>query len=83
TTNGLGRQTVAVSEPTVRAHAKLTAGVWPTAAQATAPDGTAAVPVALSSAAAGLMGLHLGQTATLGYARNAAPTTFVVVGEFR
>ena len=80
--SGLGRQTYAVSESTVRAHAQLTAGSWPTAATI-AGSGGSSVPVAVSSAAAGLMGLRVGQSLTLSYGSNRPSTTFLVVGEFR
>ena len=75
------QQTYAVSEPAVRAHAQLTAGSWPSAAEVAGPHGPA-VPIALPVRAAGLMGLHLGQYLTLSYAKDEPATTFVVVGEF-
>lgn len=83
TSGGIGRQTVAVSEPVVRAHARLTAGQWPSTATVLPPGGTSsAVPVAVSAAAAGLMGAHLGQRLTLEYAPSKPATTFLIVGEY-
>jgi hypothetical protein len=79
---GVTQETYAVSEPAVRAHAQLTEGSWPSAAEVAGPHGSA-VPVALPSSAANLMGLRIGQSLTLSYAPLARPTTFLVVGEFR
>ncbi len=84
TSGGVGRQTFAVSEPTIRAHARLTAGDWPSTATAALPGGTStAVPVAVSAEAAGLLGVHVGQSLTLTYAPLTPATTFLIVGEFR
>ncbi|MBR7833458.1 hypothetical protein KDL01_09290 [Actinospica durhamensis] len=82
TADGSSRQTYVVSEPAVRIHAQLTQGAWPGPAVVAGAHGSA-VPVAVPSAAAELMGLHLGQSLTLAYSVNLPPTTFQIVGEFR
>lgn len=80
--SGSARTTYAVSESAVRIHAQLTVGAWPNSAVIATAHGRA-VPVAVPSVAADLMGLHLGQSLTLAYSLNLPPTTFQIVGEFR
>jgi hypothetical protein len=75
-------ETYAVAEPSVMAHAQLTAGSWPSAATVAGPHGPE-VPVAVPGVTAEQLGLRVGGSLTVGRSPTDPGVDFLVVGEFR
>lgn len=75
-------ETYAVAEPSVMAHARLTAGAWPSATTVAGPHGHE-VPVAIPGVTAEQLGLRVGSELTVGRSPTDPGVDFLIVGEFR